>query len=172
MKAECVAPDVNEDEYKSVISDPDRLALELAIAKAESVFAQNPDAVVIGGDQIATIHGTILGKPGTVENAIEQLAGLSGKTHRLITAVCVIGPGGQKQTIVDHSCLTMRPLEKTALERYVQFDQPFDCAGAYKLESAGISLFERIQTEDHTAITGLPLIALVRVLTKFYVQIP
>lgn len=172
IHAESVAPDVDEDHFKNSISDPEELATVLARAKAESVFAKNRDAIVIGGDQLATIDGKILGKPGTSENAVAQLQELSGRTHQLITAVCVMSPQAEPQLIVDHSRLTMRQLSKEMLIRYVERDQPIDCAGAYKLESAGIALFEQVETEDHTAITGIPLLALVRVLSSLHVEIP
>lgn len=172
IRAESVAPDVDEDHFKNSISDPEELATVLARAKAESVFAKNRDAIVIGGDQLATIDGKILGKPGTSENAVAQLQELSGRTHLLITAVCVLAPQAEPQLIVDHSRLTMRNLSKEMLMRYVERDRPIDCAGAYKLESAGIALFDQVQTEDHTAITGIPLLALVRVLSSLHVEIP
>lgn len=172
IHAESVAPGVDEDHFKNSISDPEELATVLARAKAESVFAKNRDAIVIGGDQLATIDGKILGKPGTSENAVAQLQELSGRTHLLITAVCVLAPQAEPQLIVDHSRLTMRQLSKEMLMRYVERDQPIDCAGAYKLESAGIALFDQVQTEDHTAITGIPLLALVRVLSSLRVEIP
>ena len=163
-----VAPDVNEAEVKDALGDPLEIAEQLAAAKAVSVAERFPDAIVIGSDQVATIDGRILDKPGGVEGAIEQLGFLSGRAHELITAVCVVRRiDGEVRTHVDRTRLTMRPLSRGEIARYVALDVPLDCAGSYKIESAGIALFERIATEDFTAITGLPLMAVVRILREF-----
>ena len=172
LSVECIAPGVDEEACKAEIPDPLALARHLALAKALAVAEKQPDAVVIGADQLATIDGLILGKPGTFENAVSQLETLAGRTHTLVTAMSIIGPGGEMQSHLDLSQLTMRPLTRPELEKYVERDQPIDCAGSYKLEAAGIALFERIQTEDHTAITGLPLVALVTILRSLGVAIP
>lgn len=148
------------------------LAIKLAHAKAAAVSQANPDAIVIGADQLATIDGLILGKPGSPENAVQQLLKLAGRTHLLVTAMHVISPDGRNQQVLDQSQLTMRRLSKEALDRYVALDRPIDCAGSYKLEAAGIALFEQIQTQDHTAITGLPLLSLVRILEGLNYPVP
>lgn len=167
----CVAPDVDEDPAKNSISDPVRLAENLAAAKAEAVAARLPDAVVIGSDQLATIDGEILGKPGLPGAAVDQLTRLSGRTHELVTAVCMIGPDSRLMH-TDVTRLRMRGLSRDALTRYVAIDDPTDCAGSYKIEGVGIALFDRIETEDFTAITGLPLIAVTRMLCDFGFAIP
>lgn len=172
LSLDCIAPGVDEEACKAEIEDPVALAVHLARAKARAVAELWPDAVVIGADQLATIDGRILGKPGTFENAVAQLQSLSGRTHTLVTAMTVAGPCGQMQSHLDLSRLTMRPLTRPELEKYVARDNPLDCAGSYKLEEAGIALFERIETEDHTAITGLPLVALVGILRSLGVAIP
>lgn len=101
----------------------------------------------------------ILGKPKNREGALAQLLKLQGQTHELHTSVTVVGPQTEK-TWTNTTRLRMRSLSQQALERYVDFDRPFDCAGSYKLESRGIALFEKIEMSDHTAIIGLPIIEL------------
>lgn len=172
LHIECIAPGVDEKELKQSLSDPIQIATSLARAKSEAVFRQMPDAIVIGGDQVATIDGTILDKPGTKENAARQLHALSARTHELITAVCILSPGQKPMEHADISRLAMRPLTKEAIKNYIRLDNPLDCAGSYKIESAGIALFERIETADHTAITGLPLIWVVSALTSIGISIP
>lgn len=160
-----VAPGVDESAIQATEPDPYRLARVLARAKAAAVAAHRPEAVVIGSDQLAIADGHILGKPGSVERAVSQLSLLAGTSHELVTAVCVLGPGDAISEHCDTTRLVMRPLARPALERYVAADHPLDCAGAYKLEERGIGLFERIESADHSAITGLPLLALTAILS-------
>lgn len=168
-----VPPDVDEDDAKHAIADPVALAERLAVLKAESVAVRFPDAVVIGSDQLATIDGAVLGKPGSIANAVDQLERLAGRTHELVTAVCVLrASDGQRRQHTNLTRLTMRNLSRDELSRYVAFEAPTDCAGSYKIESAGIALFDRIETADFTAITGLPLMALTRLLGEFGITIP
>lgn len=169
----CVSPGVDEDVVKQQVPDPTALALQLAIAKARAVANQYPNAVVIGSDQLATFDNHILGKPGLHERAIEQLEQLRGRTHELLTAVCITRLCDNRQlTHLDRTSLTMRPLNRFELERYVTLDKPTDCAGAYKIEASGIALFEKIETADFTAITGLPLIAVVTMCRDFGIAVP
>jgi septum formation protein len=168
---EAIAPNVDEDEFKSRQLLPLELAQRLAIEKAQAVARTHPEAVVIGGDQLVSFADQILGKPHTVANAVEQLLRLAGQSHNLITAVAVCH-NGSCHTHADQTRLWMRPLARDAIERYVRMDLPLDCAGAYKIESLGISLFERIETEDHTAITGLPLLAITRLLNEAGIPVP
>ncbi len=162
----CVAPGVDEDAVKADGRlSPRQVAETLAEAKARAVAAQRPGAVVIGSDQLAHLDGAVLGKPGTAANAEAQLARLAGRTHELVTAVCVVHPGGIERH-TDIARLGMRPLDAAALARYVAADQPLDCAGAYKLESLGIALFGQVDCADHTAITGLPLLWVSGVLAR------
>ncbi|WP_254507394.1 Maf family protein [Anatilimnocola floriformis] len=170
---ECVAPNVDERALQAKLpsAEPEQIARELARAKAEEVAARYPSAAVIGSDQVCTCDGQILGKPGTAELAIEQLQFLAGKTHRLITAVCVIS-GNEIEQLRDVTELKMRPLTQGEIERYVAADQPLDCAGSYKLECLGISLFESITSADHTAITGLPLALVAKVLRDLGWNVP
>lgn len=168
----CQAPGVDEDAVKNDRSlGPRQVAEVLAERKARAVFTQHPTAVVIGSDQLAHLDGAVLGKPGTPEAAQAQLARLAGRTHELVTAVCIVHPGGAERH-ADLAQLTMRPLPPDALARYVAADQPLDCAGAYKLECRGIALFSAIACSDHTAITGLPLIWTASTLARLGFQSP
>ncbi|MFK7777123.1 MAG: nucleoside triphosphate pyrophosphatase [Gimesia sp.] len=164
-------PQVDESEFKQAGLAPEILAETLAMEKAKGVAQQNPDATVIGGDQLVSFEETILGKPGTAERALEQLISMQGKTHLLITAIAVLGPD-ISETHVNYTKLKMRPLDTDAIKRYIQFDQPLNCAGAYKLESQGITLFEEIQSSDHSAISGIPLIALTTLLIQAGITFP
>lgn len=168
----CAAPGVDEDAVKADAAlAPHRVAEILAERKAQAVAARHPGAVVIGSDQLAHLDGEVLGKPGTAERACAQLARLSGRTHELVTAVCVVHPGGVER-VTDLARLRMRALPADAIARYVAADHPLDCAGAYKLERLGIALFEEVACGDHTAITGLPLVWTAGVLARLGFQVP
>ena len=172
LAVESVAPGVDEGAFKSQALHPQNLAEELATAKARAVAVRHPGRIVIGGDQLLAFQGEVLGKPGTFENAVTQLLRLSGQTHDLVTAMAIIGPDGKVHVHTDISRMTMRPLDRERIERYVRLDMPLDCAGSYKIESAGISLFETIDSVDHSAITGLPLIGLTAILERLGVKVP
>jgi septum formation protein len=168
-----ITPQVDEESIKALFdaASAGELAEHLAIAKAVSVSRRETGATIIGSDQVCASENRILGKPGTATAAIEQLAFLSGKSHELVTAVAVWHEG-QLQVRKDVTKLTMRALTPDEIERYVAADNPVDCAGSYKLESRGITLFESIQSADHSAITGLPLLALTTMLRGLGYAIP
>ena len=167
----CVAPQVDEDAFKVRISDPLQLATQLARAKAEAVAANEPDAVVVGGDQLVAFNGRVLGKPGDAAGAIRQLSELSGNCHQLITCVSVTR-GGRDVAIASIAAMTMRHLTLAEIERYVAADEPFDCAGSYKWERRGVALFSKIETDDPTGIVGLPLMRLAEALRSFGIEVP
>ena len=166
------APRCDEEALKQPGMAPQALAEFLAEAKAASVAEAFPEAVVIGSDQLVALDDEVLGKPHTAPAAVDKLARLSGRSHRLITALVVAGPHGARRRHTDITTLAMRALDRAALTRYVAADQPLDCAGAYKLECRGIALFERIDSADHSAITGLPLIALTGILRDLGFAVP
>lgn len=166
-----IAPACDEDALKVPGMAPEALAAKLALAKAESLRAAEPGAVIIGSDQIAALGDVVLHKPGTSANAEEQLAMLAGRTHALVTAVAIAHPGGVLRHL-DVTRLTMRPLAAEQIARYVAADAPLDCAGSYKLEARGIALFSRIESDDHSAITGLPLIAVTSMLASLGFTVP
>jgi septum formation protein len=149
-----------------------QLALSLARAKALSLGDEFADAHILASDQIAEIEGSVLHKPGTRDKAIEQLSRLQGREHRLLTALALRLPGGEVLTSLDTHTMVMRPLTNSEISRYVDLEQPLDCCGSYKIESLGISLFASIVGDDFTAITGLPLLALSKLLRKAGFAIP
>lgn len=147
------------------------MSIRLARLKAESQ-ADKPDVIVIGSDQVAELDGSILGKPGSAPKAIEQLLGCSGRWLTLHSAVCVIdGASRMRHEHVDITRLLFRELSARTAARYVARDNPIDCAGSFKFESLGITLFQRVETEDPTAIQGLPLIWLSDCLQRLGVPI-
>ncbi|MFM1885256.1 MAG: hypothetical protein RL026_413 [Pseudomonadota bacterium] len=156
---ECIAPEV--DETPRDLESPADRALRLAIAKAEAVFAVRPDAVVIGSDQVASLgeapEARILRKPGTPERWRTQLEALSGRVVRFDTAVCLRWPGG-RQAHTDLTRVHFRALSATDIEHYMAREPALDCAGGFKCEGLGISLMDRLETADPTALVGLPLI--------------
>lgn len=169
---EGIASSVDEDKYKEEIKDAFELTKVLAQAKARSIFINHQDAYVIGGDQVSLFNHEILGKPHTEENAIKQLLKLQGKSHELVTATTLLGPDGYEKTWVETIKLTMRPLSESEIKRYVQAERPLDCAGSYKIEGLGISLFEKIEGHDQTAIIGMPLMSLSSRLREVGFQVP
>jgi septum formation protein len=168
---DCVAPDADETRL------PDEpavaLATRLARLKAETVAARHPDAIVIGSDQVALRGQDILGKPGTVERCRQQLQQSSGKEVVFLTAVHVIdGPANRTEAHVDRTVVTFRELSDAEIDRYIERDQPLDCAGGFKAEALGIALFDRIESVDPTGLTGLPLSWLCGALRRARVPIP
>lgn len=146
-----------------------RLAQDKAIAASAGV----DDALVIGSDQVAELDGLLLDKPGTAAVARAQLAASSGRVVHFHTAVCVIDTrNGQQHAFQDHTQVHFRRLLPAEIERYLDREQPFDCAGSFKCEGLGISLFERIDNDDPTALIGLPMIALSRLLRACGLAVP
>ena len=166
-----VAPACDEEALKRPGIPPRLLAEELATAKARSLRAAHPEAVIIGSDQVCAVDDLILGKPGTAERAAQTLDRLQGRSHQLITAVVISGPDGEERH-TDVTTLSMRPLDAAAIARYVAADQPLDCAGSYKLECRGIALMAAITSADQTAIIGLPLMAVTRMLGRWGYMVP
>lgn len=156
-------PKVDETPLKLLDLESGDIALRLSRLKSEAVFAKNPTSCVIGSDQVCAIGKNIYGKPLSKDGAVRQLSEMNGKTHELLTAVTVTWPGGQT-SFLNVTRLHMRDLSIEEITRYVETDLPLECAGSYKLEEAGIKLFERIEMDDHTAVIGLPLIELSNVL--------
>jgi septum formation protein len=155
-------PDVDE---KPVAGEtPAALASRLAAAKAGAVAARCPGAWVIGSDQVADLDGAPLGKPGSRGPAIDQLRAAAGREVLFHTAFRLHGPNGEAFDHVDRTQVRFRALDDGEIARYVDAEQPFDCAGAFKCEGLGIVLFDAIRTDDPTALVGLPLIALARAL--------
>jgi septum formation protein len=162
---EVVAPQVDETPQPG--EAPAALALRLALAKARAVAAQRPEAVVIGSDQVADLHGEPIGKPGTHERATAQLRRLSGQRVVFQTAVSVVRAGaGFEQTLLAPVTVQFRALADTEIERYLRLEEPYDCAGSAKCETLGIALLDAIDSDDPTALVGLPLIRTSRLLRE------
>jgi len=144
---------------------PCKMAMRLALAKAQAVSDMAPEAIVIGSDQVADLGGNALGKPGSHENAVTQLTQMSGKTVIFHTAVAVVCKAtGFVQTELAQVSTTFRPLTPREIEVYLLRERPYDCAGSAKSEGLGIALLERIDNDDPTALVGLPLIRTCRML--------
>jgi len=161
----CVAPQVDETAHPG--EAPAALAARLAEAKARAVATACPHALVLGSDQVADLDGRIFGKPGSVAAAIEQLRACAGRELLFHTALCLIdnrGHAAQAHAAIDTTRVRLRRLDVEEITRYVEREQPLDCAGSFKAEGLGIALFERIDSSDPTALIGLPLIALCRLL--------
>ncbi len=172
LEFEVIAPEVDEAPVQARPDlTPAEIAQLLAERKAAAVASLRPDAIVIGSDQVATLEGEILTKPGTREKTVQQLRHLAGQTHCLLTAVCIRAPQAT-QTFLNRTELRMRTFSDEELLRYADFDQPWDCAGGYRVEGQGIALFEAITTSDFTAIQGLPLIELTGLLRQLGCAIP
>ena len=151
---------------------PAARALRLAEAKARVVASANPGCVVIGSDQVADLNGTVLDKPGTVDAAQRQLQASSGNEVVFHTAVCVIDAKGDAHGYRDETRVTFRTLTHDDIARYIERERPLDCAGSFKCEGLGITLFERIANDDPTALVGLPLIATSRLLRAAGIALP
>jgi len=160
---EVAAPGVDETAHPGEAAGA--AALRLAEAKARAVAAQYADALVIGSDQVADSNGRHVGKPDTRDGALAQLRMLSGQTVTFHTGVALVDArSGRCQVELVDVASTFRVLTDAEIATYVDYDQPFDCAGSVKSEALGIVLFERIVSDDPTAQIGLPLIALTRLL--------
>ena len=164
-------PDV--DETASPGESPRNLAIRLAQAKACAVATQlADDAWALGSDQVAEVEGRALGKPGGRAAAIAQLDSMSGRIVRFHTALCLAHADGRTFADIDLTEVHFRALTDAEIERYVDAEQPFDCAGSFKSEGLGIALFERIDNHDPSALVGLPLIATCMLLRKAGFALP
>jgi septum formation protein len=166
---ETAAPGVDETARPGETTDA--LARRLAQEKARAVAARFPQSVTIGSDQAADLDGTTLGKPGSAERAFAQLRACSGREVVFHTAVCVAAAGRELE-FADRTVVRFRTLADAEIARYLEREQPFDCAGSFKSEGLGAALFEAIHNQDPTALIGLPLIALARALREVGFTLP
>ena len=168
---ETCAPRLNES-YLAGESPADR-ALRLAVGKARSVASERPGAVVIGSDQVAAVGDEVLDKPGDATRARTQLAALSGRGAHFHTACAVLGGADELHLAhVDTTRVVFRSLSAEEIDRYLAHEQPYDCAGSFKAEALGISLLECIESQDPTALIGLPLIWLAGALRAAGFRLP
>ncbi|MEJ2621346.1 MAG: Maf family nucleotide pyrophosphatase [Candidatus Thiodiazotropha sp.] len=160
------------DESRREDEQAEALVLRLSQQKAMAVAKTHPKALIIGSDQVATIGGMILGKPGNHENAVSQLTTASGRKVTFYTGLCLYNSQtGQSQTCCEPFHVHFRTLSQSEIENYLLKEQPYNCAGSFKSEGLGISLFESMQGEDPNALIGLPLIRLTTMLRKEGVDI-
>ena len=164
------APDIDESAFPG--EKAPRLVARLAEAKARAIGASRK-GLIIGSDQVATTGDDILGKPGTHEMAIEQLRHLSGKRVCFHTGLCLLNTEtGSADVAVVPFTVQFRQLDDSQIERYLRADEPYNCAGSFKSEGLGITLFERMQGDDPTALIGLPLITLTTMLHTAGIILP
>lgn len=155
------------DETPRPGESPAALALRLALAKGRAVAARHPQAVVIGADQVCDLDGEPIGKPGTHERAVAQLRRLSGRTAVFQTALAVLRPAtGFERAELAPVRVRFRTLTDAEIERYLRLEEPYDCAGSAKCETLGIALLDAIDSDDPTALVGLPLIRTARLLRE------
>ena len=165
------APNVSEERLNNEL--PQQLVTRLSEAKAKALADDYPDALIIGSDQVAVLEKTILGKPLNHENATQQLKDASGKKVTFYTGLCLYNSAsGKAQTSCVLFNVYFRSLNDEQIERYLQIEQPYNCAGSFKSEGLGISLFEKLDGEDPNALIGLPLIELIRMLSQEGIEIP
>ncbi len=159
-----IAPNIDESPIAN--ESPTALALRLSVAKAAAVAQAHPNALIIGSDQVATVDGTPIGKPGDFEGARRQLRQLGGQTVEFHSALCVTD--GRRREVADVVTLCrFRQLNEDEITSYLRREKPYDTAGSAKAEGLGIALMDSMQSDDPTAIIGLPLIALCRMLRSF-----
>lgn len=166
---EVCAPNIDETPYKQ--ETPEETALRLSAEKAKAVASQMPGSLVIGSDQIATLDGEQIGKPGTHAAALEQLQKMRGRKVVFHTALCLwdarpanMAKAAQIENV--QTFVTFRNLSDHEFDAYLRIEQPYDCAGSAKNEGLGITLIEKIESTDPTALTGLPLITLSTMLRR------
>ena len=168
---ETVSPDIDESALDG--ESPEELATRLARSKAEAVSRSDRDALIIGADQLAALDGGVLGKPGDHQKAVEQLLAASGKKVRFLTAVCILDPVSRRRyEHMDETTVRFRNFDRRLADTYLRHDEPYDCAGSFKIEGAGFVLFESVTTDDPTALIGLPMIWLAGTLQELGYLLP
>ncbi|CAA0119601.1 Maf-like protein YceF [Halioglobus japonicus] len=164
----CIPPDIDEAPLPG--EAPQAMAERLARAKARAVAQWHPDALVIGSDQVASLEGRIMGKPGNFENAKAQLKMSSGKEVTFYTGVALASQGFERFHVEPFG-VRFRALDDTRIANYLKREQPYDCAGSFKVEGLGIALFEQLIGNDPTSLEGLPLITLSSLLAEAGVDV-
>lgn len=165
------APDIDESQLDN--ETPKQLVSRLAESKARALAEHFPDALIIGSDQVACIDGDILGKPGNRENAIDQLMRASGKTVTFYTGLCLLNTKTNNANVLcDPFNVHFRSLNQQQIENYLDAEEPYNCAGSFKSEGYGITLFSKLEGEDPNTLIGLPLIKLVAMLEKEGLALP
>lgn len=167
---EALAPDTDETPLKD--ETPEQLVKRLSIAKAQAIAMQQENALVIGSDQVAVFNNQIIGKPHTHENAVKQLSQFSGNKVTFLTGLALINSNNNhQQVIVEPFNVHFRQLTPSQIDNYLRKETPYNCAGSFKSEGLGISLFERLEGKDPNTLIGLPLISLIDMLAKEGVEV-
>ncbi len=166
-----VPPLFDEDQEKTKDLPWPELCLLLAQKKAESLKTKYPNAAIIGSDQMLIFENQMYNKPKSIKEAHERLSQLQGQTHTLITSL-YIWTAKKKFSHLDTTHLTMKPLNSDEIDEYIRLDQPIGCAGAYKYELNGKSLFQKVASQDKTSIIGLPTLTLQKILSSEFNQGP
>ena len=168
---EAVDPEIDESNTEGFA--PVDLVRHLARKKAETVLPTARNSLIIGADQLAALDGQVLGKPGDHQKAIEQLMSASGQSVTFRTAVCILDPVGKtRYEHVDKTTVRFRNFDRRLAEAYLRHDEPYDCAGSFKIEGAGFVLFDSVTTDDPTALIGLPMIWVSDVLLELGYLLP
>lgn len=168
---DAIAPGTGEQRLPG--EDPAQMVARLAREKAAAVAGKTGTGLVIGSDQCAVLSGVVLGKPGSHDKAVSQLTAASGRTVKFLTAVCLHDAANNRvREALDETVVRFRKLAEDEIRRYVDREQPLDCAGSFKSEGLGITLFEKIENRDPTALMGLPLIATANLLREAGVALP
>lgn len=168
---EVAAPDIDEAVGNDEL--PEALVSRLAESKARAVAQNWPNALIIGSDQVACVDGKILGKPGNRQNAIKQLMQTAGKTVTFYTGLCLLNSvSGRAQISCELFKVHFRQLSEEQIGRYLDHERPFNCAGSFKSEGMGITLFSKLEGDDPNTLIGLPLIKLVEMLGNEGVELP
>ncbi|TNH82056.1 Maf family protein [Aeromonas sobria] len=168
---DCAAPDV--DERPLAEESAQALVTRLARAKAQAIADGRDHGLIIGSDQVCVCDGRILGKPGTIDNAVEQLMAAQGRSVTFYTGLCVLDAAtGQAHQLVEPFTVHFRNLDESAIRRYVEAELPLDCAGSFKCEGMGIVLFKGLEGRDPNTLIGLPLIGLIELLDRHGIALP
>ncbi|TNH93928.1 Maf family protein [Aeromonas sobria] len=168
---DCAAPDV--DERPLAEESAQALVARLARAKAQAIADGRDHGLIIGSDQVCVCDGRILGKPGTIDNAVSQLMAAQGRSVTFYTGLCVLDAAtGQTHQLVEPFTVHFRNLDEAAIRRYVEAELPLDCAGSFKCEGMGIVLFKGLEGRDPNALIGLPLIGLIELLACHGIALP
>jgi septum formation protein len=170
LSFDCDSPDIDETPLRD--EHPKDMVIRLAKEKANAIAVRHPQAIIIASDQCATLDGKIIGKPGDHATAVEQLTAASGRTVTFYTSLCVYNAGtNQYQETVEPFYVYFRTLSESQIENYLVKEEPYNCAGSFKSEGLGISLFERLEGNDPNTLIGLPLIQLIKMLEKFHIKV-
>ena len=167
----CASPEIDETPLPG--EPAEALVSRLAHAKASAITRQHDQGLIIGSDQVCVCDGRILGKPGTVDNAVAQLMMAQGKSVTFYTGLCVLNAAnGRVEQLVEPFTVHFRSLDEAALRRYVKAELPLDCADSFKCEGMGILLFQGLEGRDPNALIGLPLIGLIELLARHGLNLP